>query len=346
MKLLALFALVLIFAGWSDASHAVRALECADCSAQQEEDTVKRLGGNGYFFVYNLQQARVRKFLTYLTADDGLAVRESGPRGTGGVEVTRYAATPEGDIGERLGNAKAVGWVRVLEEYPVDADVAQIFTAILDVERAAPGVIRGLQRAHVPIGNVGQVPGNLGPRNYDPRLAAWDYPNAGEFNSFVERMGEMLSTKDSANRLNPTLGKILFGVHAQSKSVNVSVGSGGVSLGVQWERLGPKTLIKVCDDQGNCVHMTLASDGENVYAQFEKVVDASNTTLPAETIPLNVRWTERGSQSAAEYAAWLQRLYRGNTLNIVGGSSGCGTRILACTAIPDTTLLACQLSCQ
>ena len=352
MKLYALFALAISAGTWSGASVAVSALECSGCTAKQEEDKVRnRPSGNGYFFVYNLPQARVRKFLTYLTADDGLRSAEGeNLRGIDGIEIARFATTPDGDAGERpKEGSKAAGWVRVLEEYPVDPGVQEIFNTMVQVERESPGMIRGEQRTRVPIGNVGQYPSDqgLGPRDYDPRLIAWDSAGQGEFNRFIERMSEKLESRESANSLHPSLGKVLFGVHGKSKSVTVSFGSGGYGVGVSWERVGSSVKIKVCDSKENCVWLTLGSDGNgNISLVFEKVVDDTETPLPAESSAPRVRWSQAGGQSAAEYAAWLKRLYMGNTLNVIGGPQGCRTHILSCTEITGTTLLACQLHCQ
>lgn len=354
MKRWSMIGMGMIAWAWASSSFAaVQMLECAGCTAQQEEAKIKSGSRNGWFFTYNIPSQRLRKFLTYLEYDDSAthaspvtkaARSSSSAKNWGGVVLDISPATAA-EIAAIGPGTHAAGWHRVVEEYPVDQSVRTIFNSLVDTESQYPGVNFRANRARIPIENLGLTVGPIAPRFFDPREIAWNQQNGGEFNDFIDRVTDTFESQVEANRVSPVVGKLINDIRGQAKSVSVGIGPEGVTAGLEIERMSEPVQIKVCDSKENCVYLTLSKNGTYVQVTYEKTVDSKNITLPVWSNNVNMRWPSGGGQNATEYSNWLRNRGYGNT-EIIGGSSGCAGYVLACTGITDTTLLACKLFCQ
>lgn len=342
-KYVALTVLVLGFA--NGAVAAVRAVECHGCSPLQEEQKALGLSGRGYLFVYNITNNRIRKFEVVLMADGRAAATAPATKPRGTLVATDNGAAV-GDASAQAGGSA----VRELWEYAVDAGVQRIFDTIVQAEAQIPGVLTRNRTVEVPIRNIGLVPGPIGPRPHDPRDIAWwsGAPQGSAYNDFMDRLHDQLDDRASAERINATVARVLFDFHGQTRGVGVDVGLDSLSAGVSWERISPLLTIKLCDDAGNCVKVTVKRENGTTQATYEGVVDPYNLTLPTkeQARGMELGWRANGREGANAYATWLRG--RGHaTVEYVGGQqAGCGGYILACVRIEGSTMLACQLHCQ
>lgn len=343
MKLYAMLALSIAAGVWSGVVGAAPTpmLQCAACTPLQEENKIRNLNRNGWFFVYNLQNARVRKFNTYLIADDD---RSAGGGGKDeGVDTLEDANAFVNDAADEL-NRVQPGWVRVVEEYPVDPSVQKIFNSLLQTERERPGVNFGRNNVSFPIGSLGQTEGSIGVRDFDPREIAWtrNEANLAEYEKFMKRLEERLGKTEDLSRISPLLGQVLA-TKIEMKNASFSGGTSGASIGINVSDVPGEDVVDFCDNQFNCVSVKMVSDGKKVQSTFVRVRDRDGSTLPAKGQAVNANWGPTGRDTASAYVEWLRR--KGISTEVIGGSSGC-SYALACVAVVDTNLLSCQLFCR
>jgi hypothetical protein len=229
-------------------------------------------------------------------------------------------------------------------EYPVDASVKRWFDALVSTELALPGVNYGAQRVAVPIENLGQTVGPLGPTNFDPIEIAWDI-NGMQGNNFYEKIYDTLQSREATDRLSPLIGKLIFEVQGQAKSVSIEVGT-GFAIGLSVDRLSTEVKFKLCDQKANCIPITARRDGGTTQVTVEKIVDRNNVPLPAASTNFEARWPAWAGGSAREYSDWLRRRWGAETTYIGNSTSSCRGYLLACVGITDTSLLVCKLYCQ
>jgi hypothetical protein len=344
MKFVALLSLLIGAGLWSGAGEAatMRVLACGGCSPLQEEQKALAASGRGFLFVYNIANNRIRKFEIVVTREDGMASQETAKARAA---ATRIVAT--NDTAES-GNGTNATIVRELWEYAVDPPVKRLFDTLVSVETRLPGVMTGQRSIEVPIRNIGLTPGPLGPRPHDPRDIAWysGSPRGAAFNDFMDRVRDQLSEVSSTERISDELSDAVHGFHGQTRGVSVSAGTDSIGVDLNWERIAPTIELKLCDDAGNCVTITVKKEGNYVQTTYEGATDKYNVSLPSEgQAPMRMTWRTR--EGADSYANWL-RSQRHGTIDYVGGSqAGCGFGyLLACVRIEGTTMLACQVHCR
>lgn len=333
----------------NSAAAGVRALECDGCSPLQEEQKALSAPGRGHLFVYNISGNRIRKFEIILMANGLLSSPTDSKQAQGAKNSATLVAsdshTTAGASTEAGGNV-----TRELWEYRVDADVKRIFDAIVHAESQIPGVVARNRSVEVPIRNIGLTPGPIGPRPHDPRDVAWaaGAPQGADYVEFMDRLQDQLGDRASAAGVSPIVAEVLFDIQGQTRGASIEVGNGSIAAGINWERISPSLTIKLCDNQGNCVRVTVKRENGVTQTTYEGVTDTNNVTLPTkdQARGVDLEWRANGREGANAYANWLRDRGRA-TIEYVGGQQfGCGGYILSCVRIEGTTMLACQLHCQ
>lgn len=341
MKLYALFALALGAGLWSDVDAApTRAVACNACSPMQEEQKALAAQGRGYIFVYNVAGNRIRKFEILVFAGSGNGMSPIDTK-RGGTRIVSTTEPPEGAAPDAAGTV-----IRELWEDAVDPGVQEIFDSIVTVERQAPGFIEGKNEYVVPIRNIGLTVGTIGPRPFDPRGIAWSAGGGGtnEYDLFMDQLNDRLNSSSSAYAISPLVGRALYSIFFRLSSVSISFSGGGFGLGISFERLSSPIKLKLCDDEGNCVTVSVKMEDGVAKITYEKTNDKYGARLPVEAPSVSTRWPSNGREGANAYAQWLRRTNAAR--DILGGNQyGCGSYVLACTRIEGTTMLACQIHC-
>lgn len=338
MKLYALFAPALVAGLWSNPGEAAtKAFACNGCSPMQEEQKALASQGRGYLFVYNVAGNRIRKFEIVVFAGGTNALSPDAK--AGGVRIVATDQPPEGAAAE-------AGVIRELWEYQVDPGVREIFDAIVAVERQAPGFIEGKNEVNVPIRNIGQTVGTLGPRAFDPREIAWNSgTRGGEYRQFMNQLTTQLGGSTSAYAVHPEVGRALYGVFFRLGGVGVSFSGGGFGISISFERLKNPLKLKLCDTDGNCVLVKVKIEGDDLELTYEGAFDKFDTPLQTESTAFSMRWLANGREGANAYAQYMRNVHRANVDFTGGNQYGCNKYVLACTQITGTNLLACQIHC-
>lgn len=112
----------------------LKALLCDGCMAHEEERRALGEMSNGYLFVYNVDDNRIRKF-EVVTAPTPSSTQAASQRDA--VGATKVVSEPV----DPPAGSKLRPLVRELWEYPVDENVRKIFDSLVRVESRSPGTL-------------------------------------------------------------------------------------------------------------------------------------------------------------------------------------------------------------
>jgi hypothetical protein len=314
------------------------AYDCHGCSEAQEDQTALAAPGLGVRFIYNLTAQHIRKF--YVSIDYPNNTPE--PTDPKKRVISRTAVKP----GDPTLTGVKPGAVRTLSEMNVDTGVQQIFNTLQTLDTAHASVLSGGE-VTVDISALGLTSGDLGPRSFDPRQVAWDYPD-GEAARFLDRINARLGSQVNANAISTDLSTFIYGIFLAIQSVYVEGGLEGGNLsglvGLTFANIPPNVTLKLCDAEGNCAYVKLTPVTGGTAITFEGTRDPADVYYPNQngTWPLYKTWQSGHFREARDYATWISG-HTGGRVDILSGSTGqCPTR-LACVQVGE--YITCTLFC-
>lgn len=284
------------------AAAAVPAEKCNYCTGAQEEQLALSTPGLGVRFVYDLPQHTIRKFAVYLDVP-GRFVTDAVP------------VEPQPTHGARVQTSSGVA-LRTLYEMSVDPDVLSVFGEMDSLYASNPQAFSKVHR--VEISRVGLTSGDLGPRRYDPRAIAWEYPG-GEALQFLDRLGDVFASPPDTEFLDRTLYRLIHGIGIPASGAYIEGGSGGGTVGANFSDVSREITVDFCNQEGGCTRVKLTISSQGVRAEIVGSRDAQNVPYPQMSErPLRREWGRNGFESACDMASFVTGRSGGN-YTVTGG---------------------------